>query len=144
MTLAAGIWLEGVNFAIGAGLAAGRAAARAIVAGDTSARGLQVYREELETNFVLADHKRLRHAPALVLSRRLQRVYPSLINDFIESMFTVENPVPKPGLAKLLLAVARRHRVRLRGLVGTCCARPGYTAEGIADESLSADRRSRN
>ena len=40
MTLAAGIWLEGVNFAIGAGLAAGGAAARAIEAGNTSARGL--------------------------------------------------------------------------------------------------------
>lgn len=117
MTLAAGIWLEGVNFAIGAGLAAGRAAARAIVEGDTSARGLASYREELENNFVLADHKRLRHAPALVLSHRLQRVYPSLINDFMESMFTVENPAPKPGLAKLLLAVARRHGVRLWALV---------------------------
>ena len=117
MTLAAGIWLEGVNFAIGAGLAAGRAAARAIVAGDTSARGLASYREELENSFVLADHRRLRHAPALVLSHRLQRVYPSLINDFMESMFSVDNPTPKPGLAKLLLTVARRHGVRLWALV---------------------------
>ena len=36
MTLAAGIWLEGVNFAIGSGYAAGRAADRAIAAGDLS------------------------------------------------------------------------------------------------------------
>jgi len=118
MTLAAGIWLEGVNFAIGAGLAAGGAAARAIEAGNTSARGLAGYRQALEANFVLADHKRLRRAPALVLSRRLQTVYPSFINDFVESMFTVSNPVPKPGFLRLLLDVARRHRVRLRDLVG--------------------------
>lgn len=117
MTLAAGIWLEGVNFAIGAGLAAGRAVVSAIAAGDTSARGLASYREELERNFVLADHKRLRLAPALVLSHRLQRVYPSLINDFLERMFTVDNPAPKPGLVRLLLLVAKRHGVRLRELV---------------------------
>jgi electron transfer flavoprotein-quinone oxidoreductase len=40
MCLAAGLWLEGINFAIGAGLAAGRTAAEAITAGDTSAAGL--------------------------------------------------------------------------------------------------------
>ena len=34
MTLAAGIWLEGVNFAIGSGLAAGRAADRALARPD--------------------------------------------------------------------------------------------------------------
>src|SRR6266702_6785328 len=62
MCLAAGLWLEGVNFAIGAGLAAGRTAAEAIAAGDTSARGLAGYRRQLESCFVLADHKRLRNA----------------------------------------------------------------------------------
>ena len=58
MTLAAGLWLEGVNFAIGSGDAAGRAVDRAIAAGDWSAGGLASYREELERQFVLADHKR--------------------------------------------------------------------------------------
>ncbi len=68
MTLAAGVWLEGVNFAIGAGLAAGRAAADALAAGDVSAAGLSGYRKSLESNFVLRDHKRFREAPKLVLS----------------------------------------------------------------------------
>ena len=48
MTLAAGLWLEGVNFAIGSGHAAGRAADRALTAGDCSARGLASYRADLE------------------------------------------------------------------------------------------------
>ena len=65
MTLAAGLWLEGVNFAIGSGYAAGRAADRALAAGDCSARGLASYRADLEGQFVLADHKRLRKAPPL-------------------------------------------------------------------------------
>ena len=40
LTLAAGIWLEGVNFAIGSGLAAGQTAAAAVASGDVSAAGL--------------------------------------------------------------------------------------------------------
>ena len=48
MTLAAGLWLEGVNFAIGSGLAAGRAVDRAIASGDCSAAGLASYRADLE------------------------------------------------------------------------------------------------
>ena len=40
MCLAAGIWLEGVNFAMASGMYAGEAAAEALRAGDTSATGL--------------------------------------------------------------------------------------------------------
>ncbi|MEV5414220.1 FAD-dependent oxidoreductase [Thermopolyspora sp. NPDC052614] len=117
MCLAAGIWLEGVNFAIGSGLAAGRTAARAVASGDTSAAGLAAYRRELEEGFVLANHKRLRAAPGLVLSDRVQHRYPGLIADLAEGMFTVTDPTPKPGLLKLLRRAARRNDVRLRHLL---------------------------
>lgn len=116
MCLAAGIWLEGVNFAIGAGAAAGRVAADAVAAGDCSAAALSVYREELEATFVLADHEKLRLAPELVLSERVQQRYPAMICDFVESVFTVTNPTPKPGFAKLFLAAARANGVKLREL----------------------------
>jgi electron transfer flavoprotein-quinone oxidoreductase len=117
MTLAAGIWLEGVNFAIGAGLAAGRAAADAIVAGDVTSAGLASYRRALEANFVLKDHRRLRRAPHLVLSDRMQQQYNRLICDLAEEMFTVTNPQPKPGAARQFVRSVRRHRVRWRDLV---------------------------
>ena len=117
MTLAAGIWLEGVNFAIGAGLAAGRAAADAVVGGDVSASGLAGYRRALERNFVLRDHIRLRRAPNLILSDRMQQQYTKVICDLAEQLFTVGNPAPKPGTAKILLRSIRRHRVRWRDLV---------------------------
>ena len=55
MCLAAGIWLEGVNFAIGAGMAAGQAAAEAVRLDDTTATGLAGYTRRLEHSFVLAD-----------------------------------------------------------------------------------------
>ncbi|HEY2563984.1 MAG TPA: FAD-dependent oxidoreductase [Acidimicrobiales bacterium] len=118
MTLAAGIWLEGVNFAIGSGYAAGRAADRAIAAGDLSEVGLSSYRTDLEQQFVLADHKRLRRAPALVLSDRIQHQYPAMVCDLVEGMFTVTNPRPKPGAVRLARQVALRHGVKLRELAG--------------------------
>jgi electron transfer flavoprotein-quinone oxidoreductase len=116
MTLAAGIWLEGVNFAIGSGLAAGRAIDRAIAAGDWSARGLASYRSDLEGQFVLADHKRLRKAPGLVLSDRIQQRYPGLVCDLVEGMFTVTNPVPKRGGLRVTRSAAAKHGVKLREL----------------------------
>lgn len=117
MCLAAGIWLEGVNFAIGSGLAAGRAAAAAIASDDVSVKALKSYRRDLESSFVLRDHKRLRGAPHLVLSDRVQRQYPGLICDLAEGMFTVTNPDPKPGVLKLGRRAAKSNRVRLRDLV---------------------------
>ena len=117
MTLAAGLWLEGVNFAIGSGLAAGRTAASAIISGDVSEAGLASYRATLEGNFVLQDHKRLRRAPHLVLSERMQGPYPKLMCDLAEQVFTVVNPEPKPGLARLFVRSVQAHGVRWRDLV---------------------------
>ncbi len=116
MTLAAGIWLEGVNYAIGAGLAAGTAAAKAISRGDVSKTGLASYREDLEASFVLKDHHRLRKAPALVLSERVQQRYPGMIADLVQGLFTVNNPTPKPGALRLLREAAKKNGVKLRHL----------------------------
>jgi electron transfer flavoprotein-quinone oxidoreductase len=113
MTLAAGLWLEGVNFAIGSGFAAGRAVDRAIASGDCTKVGLASYRDDLEKQFVLADHKRLRKAPALVLSDRVQHRYPGLLCDLANGMFTVTNPIPKPGGLRLTRDAAAKHGVRL-------------------------------
>lgn len=117
MCLAAGVWLEGVNYALGAGMYAGRAAAEAIAAGDTSRTGLAGYRRLLEESFVLADHRRLRRVPGLVFSDRVQRSYPGLLCDVAQGFFTVDNPRPKPGLRRLVSDAARRRGVRLRHLL---------------------------
>ena len=60
LCLAAGIWLEGVNFAMASGIYAGEAALEALRAGDVSAAGLAGYRRRLESTFVLRDHRKLR------------------------------------------------------------------------------------
>jgi electron transfer flavoprotein-quinone oxidoreductase len=117
MCLAAGIWLEGVNFAIGSGLEAGRAALAALERGDTSAAGLAPYRKRLEASFVLQDHKKLRALPHLVLSERVQDDYPSLVCNVVERLFRVDNPAPKPGLRRIVAQERRRAGVRLADLV---------------------------
>lgn len=117
MCLAAGVWLEGVNYALGAGMYAGRAAAGAVAAGDTSRAGLARYRTLLEESFVLADHRRLRRVPGLVFSERVQQAYPKLLCDVAQEFFTVGNPAPKPGLRRIVTGAARRHGVRLRHLL---------------------------
>lgn len=116
MCLAAGIWLEGVNFALGAGMYAGRAAAAALRAGDVSRRGLAGYKMMLEKSFVLADHRKLAGIPSLVLSQRVQASYPGLVCDLVQGLFQVDNPRPKPGVTALLRRTAKANGVRLREL----------------------------
>ncbi len=121
LTLAAGVWLEGVNFAMGSGMAAGEVASEALAAGDVSAERLGAYRRKLEANFVLADHKKLRRMPELLMSERMQQLYPKLACDIVERLFTVDNPRPKPGAIKLAREGIRTHGLRMRDL-----AKDGY------------------
>jgi electron transfer flavoprotein-quinone oxidoreductase len=115
--LAAGIFLEGVNFAIGSGQAAGETALEAIASGDASVRGLAGYDRRLRRSFVLADHKKMRRAPGLVLSDRIQHRYPALICGMAQDLFTVANPAPKPGLRRLLGRHRRRTGIGYAGLL---------------------------
>ena len=117
LCLAAGVWLEGVNFAMASGMYAGEAAIEALAAGDTSAAGLAGYQRRLEGTFVLKDHRKLRAVPSLVLSDRVQHLYPEMIANVVERMFRVENPRPKPGLRKILDQERRRSGVRVRDLL---------------------------
>ncbi|HXW33633.1 MAG TPA: FAD-dependent oxidoreductase [Acidimicrobiales bacterium] len=117
LCLAAGIWLEGVNFAIASGSIAGQVAVEALGSGDTSARGLATYRKRLEKNFVLADHKKLRNAPHLLLSERVQTRYPQLMCNLVEGLFTVTNPTPKSGAIALTRREAKRAGVRIGQLL---------------------------
>ncbi|MFM8382383.1 MAG: electron transfer flavoprotein, partial [Actinomycetota bacterium] len=120
--LAAGIWLEGVNFAMASGMYAGRSAAAAVSAGDTSRRGLSGYTTLLEDSFVLKDHRKLRKIPRLVLSDRVQHTYPQFVTSVVERMFRVDNPRPKPGLRRILREEHKRAGISWRHLI-----RDGWT-----------------
>jgi len=117
MCLAAGIWLEGVNFAMASGMYAAETVIEALASGNTSAKGLAGYIKRLESTFVLKDHRKLRRAPQLVLSDRIQHMYPQLMANVVERMFRVDNPLPKPGLRRILAEERKRMGVRTRDLL---------------------------
>jgi electron transfer flavoprotein-quinone oxidoreductase len=117
MCLAAGIWLEGVNFAMASGMYAGRAAAAAARSGVPDTDTLLGYVGDLQGTFVLKDHRKLRRAPELVLSDRVQHLYPHLVTGVAERMFRVDNPDPKPGVRRILREEMRRAGVRRRDVL---------------------------
>ena len=117
LCLAAGIWLEGVNFAMASGMYAGQSAAQALIAGNTSASGLQSYTKKLNETFVLKDHKKLRKIPHLVLSDRVQHKYPGFVTGIVERMFRVENPHPKPGVRRILREERKKAGISLMDLI---------------------------
>jgi electron transfer flavoprotein-quinone oxidoreductase len=117
LCLAAGIWLEGVNFAMASGMYAGQSAAQAITAGDTTASGLRSYTKKLNETFVLKDHKKLRKIPHLVLSDRVQHKYPNFVTGIVERMFRVENPDPKPGVRRILREERKKAGISLMDLI---------------------------
>ena len=117
LCLAAGIWLEGVNFAMASGMYAGQSAAQAVTVGNTSASGLQSYTKKLNETFVLKDHKKLRKIPHLVLSDRVQHKYHGFVTGIVERMFRVENPHPKPGVRRILREERKKAGISLMDLI---------------------------
>jgi electron transfer flavoprotein-quinone oxidoreductase len=116
MCLAAGLWLEGVNYAMGSGMAAAEAAHQAILANDLSANSLRTYQRLLENSWVLQDHKKVRRAAHFLLSDRVQNRYPHLACELLEQLYTVENPQRKRGVAKIARALRKKHGISFRDL----------------------------
>ena len=116
LCLAAGIWLEGVNFAIGVGHGRRRGRrSRRCARATRRAAGLAGYRRRLEPNFVLA-------RPPQAAPRARARAVATACSSRTRSssatsssgMFTVDNPEPKPGCGTIARAgaQARRHARR--------------------------------
>jgi electron transfer flavoprotein-quinone oxidoreductase len=116
MCLAAGLWLEGVNYAMGSGMAAAEAAHDAIEAGDVSETGLHTYQRLLENSWVLQDHKKVRKAAHFLLSDRVQNRYPALACELFEQLYTVENPSPKRGIGTIARKLRKKHNISYRDL----------------------------
>ncbi len=103
---AAGLFLEGMNFAIASGLAAAAAAQQAHADRDFSARSMARYRKQLASSFVLKDLKNFRHTPAFVNNERLQNVYPDLLCDTLENMYR-SNGKPRRKIGRVAVDTLR-------------------------------------
>lgn len=104
---ATGLYLEGINYALQSGLAAGEAAAALLDAGDVSPRAtLAAYRRRLDARFVTTDFQAYAHAPEFVNAERLQNVYPRMLTEAAEEAFRVD------GLGKRKLLEIARSKLR--------------------------------
>lgn len=84
LCLTTGLYLEGINFAVASGAAAGETAAEASASGQPGAAALRAYERRLDRSFVLRDFRRFRRAPAFAMSERLQNVYPGVMTALAE------------------------------------------------------------
>lgn len=112
---AAGLFLEGMNFAIASGLAAAETIKEAHTEHDFSALSMSRYRKRLEDSFVLRDLKRFRHAPDFVNNERLQNLYPELFCQTAENLFR-SNGTPRRKIARVAFDTMRG-KVPLRTLI---------------------------
>ncbi len=103
---AAGLFLEGMNFAIASGLAAAATAQQAHAEHDFSALSLARYRQRLNSSFVLNDLKTFRHTPTFVNNERLQNVYPDLLCETMENIFH-SNGKPRRKIGRVVLDTFR-------------------------------------
>jgi electron transfer flavoprotein-quinone oxidoreductase len=112
---AAGLFLEGMNFAIASGLAAAETIKQAHNEHDFSALSLSRYRKRLEESFVLQDLKKFRHAPTFVNNERLQNMYPELLCQVAEKVFRSDGR-PRHKIGRVMFDTLRG-KVPLRTLL---------------------------
>ena len=103
---AAGMFLEGMNFAIASGLAAAATAQEAHAEGNYSTKSLARYRKRLEESFVLQDLKQFRGAPAFAMNERVQNVYPDLLCEVAENVFRSTGQ-PRRKIGRVMLDTLR-------------------------------------
>jgi electron transfer flavoprotein-quinone oxidoreductase len=97
MCVNVGYTVRGMDFAIAAGMHAGRAVVAALAAGDTSAAGLAGYQQALESSFVLKDLRTLRRFPDFMeRTTRLFGTYPALARDAMRELFVIDGTPIQP------------------------------------------------
>jgi len=85
-----GYTFRGVDLAIASGIAAGEAADAARSAGGMTAANLAAYEKFLRTRNVLTDLERFRRAPLYMKNERLFEVYPRMLLEIAERLYTVD------------------------------------------------------
>jgi electron transfer flavoprotein-quinone oxidoreductase len=87
MVLGTGLILEGANFAMAAGIAAGETVIRAKEKGDFTSSSLNNYEQLLKSRFVLKDLDTFRRAPHFLENPRIYNAYPELACGLMGNIF---------------------------------------------------------
>lgn len=114
--LATGLYIEGMNYAMQSGFAAGEAAVYACRLRDFTRHTLSRYTELLWPYNVFTDFRRYRHAPAFVNGERLQNLYPDVVAHGVEQLFRVDGK-PKQKILPLSYRTIRRFGLKPRHMM---------------------------
>jgi len=108
MCINLGYLVRGMDYAVAAGQMAGRNAAIALEAGDTSAAALQCYVDDLENSFVMKDLRKYKDEPVFLENfSRMFEEYPAMARDIMNEMFVIDGAPVKPLLSKILPQIKR-------------------------------------
>ena len=88
LVLATGLILEGANFAMASGVAAGETAIKAHATGDFSHSSLQHYEHLLKERFVLKDLHTFKNAPEFLENKRIYDIYPKFACELAGKIFS--------------------------------------------------------
>ena len=108
MCMNLGYTVRGMDLAIAAGQIAGKAAAQALDAGDTSKAGLQCYKTMLDDSFVMRDMKQYQNFPEFLEEcPRMFNEYPEMIRDIMNPMFIVDGK-PRQNMKKMAMGPVKK------------------------------------
>lgn len=107
----AGIYLEGMNYAMQSGLAAGETAIEACRKNEFTEKALCRYIHHLKQRNVYNDFKNYRHTPAFINGKRLQNLYPRVVARGAEALFRVDGN-PKRKIIPLARETLRQFEIK--------------------------------
>ena len=97
MCINLGYMVRGMDYAVASGQMAAQASIRAIDREDTSKKGLEHYRELLESSFVMQDLRQFSNVPQFMAGfDRMFGVYPEMIRDIMNSLFVIDGAPVRP------------------------------------------------
>lgn len=84
--LNAGLYIEGMNFALESGRIAGEATKQILESGDFSSESTKIYLEKIKTSFVYQDMKTFKRAAKFLENERIFTHYPDLITSLMDKL----------------------------------------------------------
>ncbi|MHA1303485.1 MAG: FAD-dependent oxidoreductase [Candidatus Heimdallarchaeaceae archaeon] len=111
MVLNAGLYIEGMNFALEAGRIAGEASAKILERGDLTRTGTLLYEQMLRESFVYKDLKKFKRAAKFLENERVFTVYPDMMTSL---MYKLLHNTGEPR--KRIVPTAIKHILKKGGL----------------------------
>ncbi|MHA1223189.1 MAG: FAD-dependent oxidoreductase [Candidatus Heimdallarchaeaceae archaeon] len=86
LVLNAGLYIEGINFALESGRIAGETTAKILQTGDYTKTNTQLYEQALKQSFAYQDMKKFKRAAHFLENKRIFSLYPDMITELMEKI----------------------------------------------------------